>query len=97
MASRFPLFSGAQTVARAAELFCFTPAQITGECRSNMLCKARWAVMLALHRRGWSYPRIATVTGRKDHTTCMHGVKRAAALESGDAGFRAVVRMLEAV
>ncbi len=53
----------------------FTVDQIKGYPRSAV--PARFAVCLALHRKGWSYPRIGRLLNDRDHTTIMNAVKRA--------------------
>lgn len=82
-------------VLAAADLFGIRVAQVTGECREAINCEARFAVMLVLRRRGWSFPRIARAVGRSDHTTAMHGVRRAEQLERREPGFCLAVTMLE--
>lgn len=43
------------------------------------VCEARQAVMLALHRDGHSLQNIAAALGLQDHTTVIHGVRKAKA------------------
>lgn len=90
-----PLPVGRQMIEAAAYIFDTTPAQVTGESRSDNHCRARYAIMVALRRAGWSYPRIAARLGRRDHTTAIHGVRRGEAIARTDAGFRHAVALLE--
>lgn len=82
-------------VLAAADLFGIRATQVTGETRETAPCQARFAVMLALRRLGWSFPRIARAVGRSDHTTAMHGVRRAEQLERREPGFCLAVSLLE--
>ena len=45
---------------------------VRGKGRHPELVRARWACMVALRRRGLSYPEIGQAMGGKDHTTVMH-------------------------
>ena len=61
---------------RASLLSGFTIPQLTGAQRHRGVVRARWAVMLALHRLGWSTVLIGRVLDR-DHTTVMYGLRQA--------------------
>jgi len=61
----------------ASEMFNIHPRDIIGPAKFGFLMPARFAVYKALHLRGWSYPRIAKFMGGRDHTTILHGVRRA--------------------
>lgn len=71
--------------------FNLTLAQMLSRSREQPLARARQAAMLALHRRGFSYPAIARLTKRADHTTALHGVRHAQELEQQLPGFAALV------
>jgi len=66
-------------------------SEIRGASRSYHLCRPRWAVMAAMHRAGWSTPQIGHMLGGRDHTTVLHGIKRARELERTDARFAALL------
>ena len=74
-------------IERAAMVFGSSPAEMRGEGKSHVLCRPRWAVMLAMRRAGISYPRIGARLGGRDHSTIVQGVRRAEALLETDADF----------
>jgi chromosomal replication initiation ATPase DnaA len=82
---------------RAAARFGVTIQAMLSPCRTDRLAQARFAAMLALHRQGYSYSGIARATRRKDHTTCVHGVRRALELEANYPPFADLMRELYAV
>lgn len=86
---------GRRMIEAAAYIFDITPAQVIGESRADVHCRARYAIMVALRRAGWSYPRIAARLGKRDHTTALHGVRRGEAIARSDAGFCHAVAILE--
>jgi hypothetical protein len=47
-----------------------------------------------LRERGWSYPRIGKLFGGKDHSTIIHGVRRADYMIAKDADYAAKVKAL---
>jgi len=47
---------------------------VCGKSRHPDVVRARWACMVALRRRGLSYPEIGKALGGKEHTTVMHAV-----------------------
>ena len=56
--------------------------------KSNEYCHARFAAMwLAVTKTYCSFPQIGRAIGGRDHTTVMHGVKRAEALYDTDEQF----------
>lgn len=79
----------------AASLFGVHSADIMSPRRAARLCRARFAAMLVMHRRGYSLQRIATGTGRKDHTTAVHGLRQAEALFATDRDFARVISTIE--
>lgn len=79
--------TGTQVLERASLVSGFTVPQLTGAQRHRGVVRARWAVMLALHRRGWSTVQIGRLLGR-DHTTIMYGLRRA------DSGVQAMAALL---
>lgn len=74
-----------QVLARvAASLGGASPASVMAGKRNKWACRIRHATMLALRRRGLSFPKIAQMLGGMDHTTVMHGCEKAALLELKD-------------
>jgi len=55
---------------------------------------ARFAMYKTLRERGWSYPRIGKLFGGKDHSTIIHGVRRADYMIEKDADYAAKVKAL---
>jgi chromosomal replication initiation ATPase DnaA len=72
---------------KASLLSRFTVPQLTGAQRHKGVVRARWALMVALHLRGWSTVQIGRLLGR-DHTTIMYGLKQA------DSGVQAMAALL---
>lgn len=78
----------------AAGLFRVTRDALVSRRRTDKLARARWALMLVYYEMGWSYSRIALAVNRADHTTAIHGVKRAVELCNTDASYRDTVNIL---
>jgi chromosomal replication initiator protein len=76
-----------QTLRTAADVFGISLSELTGDSRFTDLVRARWAVMLAMRARGVSMPRIGAALGGRDHTTILHGLKKATALRATDPAF----------
>ncbi len=51
--------------------------------QSHRVAHARFAAMYLARRWGFTFPRIGQVMGR-DHSTVMHGARRACQLAAGD-------------
>lgn len=81
-------------VTRASELFQVHPRDLLGGYRFQFVTRARFAIYLALRRRGWSYEQIGKFLGR-DHSSVIHGVKRAEYMVEKDAAFAAKVTELQ--
>jgi len=77
----------APLIERAAQAVGETPDSVVCANRKPRLARARWAVMLALRNEGWSTFRIGREIGNRDHTTVMHGLKKARELREIDADF----------
>lgn len=76
-----------QIAAIAAELTGFSIAEIVGPGSARDLARTRFAVeWVARTEHGRSYPEIGQRLGR-DHTSVMHGVRRAVELRRTDAEF----------
>lgn len=76
-----------------AELFNIHPRDLTGDYRYQFIVRARYALFLALRRRGWSYPRIGKLL-KRDHSSVIHGVKRALYYSERDPEYAAKVETL---
>jgi chromosomal replication initiation ATPase DnaA len=66
---------------------------LRGSSRHREIAWARFACMAALRERGKSFPQIALFFGF-DHTSVIHGVRRAAELESQCPDFKHVMQQL---
>lgn len=56
---------------------------------------ARFAVMAALRKRNYSYPKIGAYLGGRDHSTAVHGVRRAGELMMQSPEFEAMFRRVD--
>lgn len=77
----------------AAELGA-EPADLRGDASTREFVRARWAVMLAMHRRGATNPRIARRLGR-DTSTVWRSLDRAKYIVDRDPAFAALVRRVD--
>ncbi|MFZ5749073.1 MAG: helix-turn-helix domain-containing protein [Pseudomonadota bacterium] len=67
-------------------------AEIVGRSREARLFRARCAVtLLARRMTGYSTGQIGQAMGKRDHTTILHQIDRAAAFEARDPAFAALV------
>lgn len=83
-------------IVRASKVTGYTIAELTGAARFAELCHIRWAIMLNMRRRGLSFPVIGRILGGRDHSTVMHGVKRAEGLLAADnADFAALLDLID--
>jgi len=69
---------------------------LSNEKQARMVA-ARHACALALHRRGYSYPRIALILKMACHSSAVHAVRHGTALEQESAGVAAAVAAGEKV
>jgi hypothetical protein len=83
-------------VMRAARLTGYGYSEIIGGSRERSLSHIRWAIMIALRKRGLSTPLIGRLLGGRDHTTVMHGLQRGAELVETDPDFATLVSMVSA-
>ena len=74
-----------------------TPKELLGSKRARPFTHARFALMLAFRREGWSLPLIGLRLGNRDHTTVMYGIARAEELLVSDADFAELVGHLEGI
>lgn len=81
---------------KAAELAEIGVGDIYGPSRSRDIAWTRFAVMSEAQRRGYSLSRIGDALGR-DHTSIMHGIRRAQELSGTDADMRDMLDALRAV
>lgn len=77
-------------IAAASRAFLVSVEQITGTCRIKRFSHARFAVcfMLREHRPDFGLAEIGRRIGGKDHTTVLHGTKKARILLETDPAFR---------
>lgn len=68
----------------AAALGGSSPASVMAGKRNKWAIRVRHTTMLALRRRGLSFPQIGAALGGMDHTTVINGCKKAAVLEVVD-------------
>lgn len=78
----------------AQTLFGLDEGEILSLNQSNHIMPARYAIAMALHRNGVSYPRVAHSLNRDDHSTAMNWVKRGDYLEGRDRSFAQAVRVI---
>jgi chromosomal replication initiation ATPase DnaA len=62
-------------MAEAARRWKVTQHDILGPSRLRKCVRARQAVMWVLREQGLSFPHVAHLMERKDHTTVMHAVR----------------------
>lgn len=72
----------------AAALGGSSPASVMAGKRNKWAIRVRHTTMLALRRRGMSFPQIGAALGGMDHTTVINGCKKAAVLEVTDDAVR---------
>ena len=80
----------ARLLNKASELFDVHKRDLNSRVRYGFIMPARFAMYKALRERNWSYPRIGRLFD-KDHSTIIHGVKRAEYLMERDASYAAKV------
>ena len=68
--------SGRQILERVARLHDVSIEDITGPSRLRHICMARWDAMRQMRDRKLTTTRIGELLNR-DHTTVMHGLRRA--------------------
>ena len=76
-----------EIINECAKLFGVHPRDLVGNARFGFLMPARFALYKALHLRGWSSARIGRNIGGRDHTTVLHGLKRADYMMERDASY----------
>lgn len=85
-----------EILARAAQLFGYSLAQITGKRgRAARLTEARQAVMYALRETGrYSLVEIGRLMGGRDHTTVIYATRQAAQRAADDPRYAAQLHAL---
>lgn len=87
------MWSKDEFLRKASALACASVSELLSQRRHGHLVRVRWACYLVLINRGNSFPQAGS-TMKKDHTTIIHGVKKARELMETDAEFRALVGAL---
>ena len=84
-------------VMAACEAYCITKAEFKGSGRVSEFVRPRQAVcyVLRTRRTDMSFPQIARVVGKKDHSTVIHAVQQARKLRLTDMRFAALCDHLE--
>lgn len=73
----------------AAETIFKTPhVDFLGPIRAQRYAEIRNAIAVIARERGFSYPQVAALIGRADHTTAINAVKRGAEQYGKDADYR---------
>lgn len=81
----------------AANLFGIAGELIKSDSRSAPIARARFAVYWSAHHgSGLPAARVARLLGDRDHTTILHGLRRADQLRASDPAFRALSDRLRA-
>lgn len=84
----------ADVLAVVADVFGVSIAELLGPRRPRYLAYPRFAAMHILHKVvRLSLPTVG-VTFKRDHTSCLHGVRKAALLRRNDPGFAGRSRLL---
>lgn len=81
----------------AADLTEFTRQELLGDCRAAKVARVRFAVMLVARQHGLTYPVIGRLLGDRDHTTIVHGVKRAKEIAAVDGEYSHLCKALAQV
>lgn len=77
-----------------ADVFGVSREALLSKKRTDKLAHARFAGMLVMRRRGYSFPRIALEFSRDDHTTIIHAIGRALTMERGSEEFAKCVQAI---
>lgn len=95
---RPPIAIGAVTihrlVERASELTGFKPSELYSPCRQRELSWSRFMVMRVAHERGRSLLTIARALGGMDHTSVLHGIRRAPGIAAEHPEFAELLQAL---
>jgi chromosomal replication initiation ATPase DnaA len=80
--------TGIQVRDAVASAFDVSAFALYGRERTARISEARFACYVLLRRRGYSLNEVAAITGRKDHGSALHGLRRAGDLIDRDPEFR---------
>lgn len=83
-----------EIINECARLFDVHPRDLVGDARMGFLMPARFALYKALRLRGWSCSRIGHAVGGRDHSTILHGLKRAEYMMECDPRYAEAVQWL---
>lgn len=83
-----------EIINECARLFDVHPRDLVGNTRFGFLIPARFALYKALRMRAWSTSMIGRAIGGRDHSTILHGLKRAEYMMDRDPHFADAVRHL---
>lgn len=72
-----------------------TKSELVGASRESHVVHARWSIMLGLRRAGLSTPEIGRLLGNRDHSTVLHGIRKAAEVRLTYVGFDALCCLME--
>ena len=79
----------------AADVLYVSYGELIGDTRQAFIAHRRFLLMLFFRDHdGYSYPRIGGIIGNRDHSTVIHGVKRARQLIETDGDMAALYRRL---
>lgn len=77
----------------AASHYGFTPTELVSKSRKRAMSKARWAIQVAMCRRGRAKAQIANWLNR-DHSSIYYGIRQAEYWLERDPSFRELVDKL---
>lgn len=83
-----------EIINECARLFDIHQRDIVSDARFGFLMPARFALYKALRLRGWSTSKIGHAIGGRDHSTILHGIKRAEYMMERNPQFAAIVQRL---
>jgi len=81
-------------IRRVSTITGIEPTVIRGESRTAEACWCRWAIMLVAREGGRTFEGIGRQLDGRDHTTVLHGCRRAKILERDDIAFGFLVEIL---
>lgn len=83
-----------EIINECARLFGVHSRDLVSDARFGFIIPARFALYKALRLRGWSTAKIGRAIGGRDHSTVLHGIKRAEHMMERDPHFAAIVQQL---
>lgn len=83
-----------EIINECAKLFGVHPRDLVGNTRFGFLIPARFALYKALRMRAWSTSMIGRAIGGRDHSTILHGLKRAEYMMERDSHYAEAVQQL---